>query len=70
MESPQRFIKEPRIKVDDILTILDGVKADIRAAEGLPEKQEFKGTATETTTAQATPAPSKKKNNTKKNTTT
>jgi len=29
----QRFIKEPRIKLNDILTILDEVKAEIIASE-------------------------------------
>jgi hypothetical protein len=29
----QRFIREPRIKLDDILTILDEVKAEIIATE-------------------------------------
>jgi hypothetical protein len=30
----QRFIKEPRIKLSDMLTILDEVKAEIIATEG------------------------------------
>jgi hypothetical protein len=39
----QRFIKEPRIKLNDILTILDEVKAEIIASEeegkeALPEE--------------------------------
>ena len=36
----QRFIKEPRIKLNDMLTILDEVKAEILAAEGKEEKKE------------------------------
>ena len=35
----QRFIKEPRIKLDDMLTILDEVKAEIIASEEA-EKQD------------------------------
>ena len=35
----QRFIKEPRIKLNDILTILDEVKAEIIASEE-QEKEE------------------------------
>jgi hypothetical protein len=65
----QRYIKEPQLKVDDLLTILDGVKSEIKAAEGTPEKQDFEGTATETTTEKKS-IPSKKNNQTKKNTTT
>ncbi|MBE3123036.1 MAG: hypothetical protein IMZ53_00745 [Thermoplasmata archaeon] len=30
----QRFIKEPRIKMNDMLKILDEIKAEILAAEG------------------------------------
>ncbi len=36
----QRYIKEPRIKLNDMLTILDEVKAEILAAEGIEEKKE------------------------------
>jgi hypothetical protein len=36
----QRFIKEPRIKVNDMLKILDEIKAEILAAEGKEEKKE------------------------------
>ena len=32
----QRFIKEPRIKVDDFVKILDAVKEEILTAEGKP----------------------------------
>ncbi|MBN1861874.1 MAG: hypothetical protein JW840_10500 [Candidatus Thermoplasmatota archaeon] len=35
----QRFIKEPRVKLNDMLTILDEVKAEIIACEE-QEKQE------------------------------
>lgn len=35
----QRFIKEPRIKLNDMLTILDEVKAEILAAEGATESK-------------------------------
>jgi hypothetical protein len=38
----QRFIKEPRIKLNDMLTILDEVKAEILAAEGTAETKEDK----------------------------
>jgi len=36
----QRFIKEPRIKLNDMLTILDEVKAEIIAAEKIEATQE------------------------------
>ena len=36
----QRFIKEPRIKLNDMLTILDEVKAEILATEGKEETNE------------------------------
>jgi hypothetical protein len=36
----QRFIKEPRIKLSDMLTILDEVKAEIIAAEKIEATQE------------------------------
>lgn len=36
----QRFIKEPRIKLNDMLTILDEVKAEILASETESEKTE------------------------------
>jgi len=36
----QRFIKEPRIKLSDMLTILDEVKAEIIAAEGTEATKE------------------------------
>ncbi len=36
----QRYIKEPRIKLNDMLTILDEVKAEILAAEEVEEKKE------------------------------
>jgi hypothetical protein len=36
----QRFNKEPRIKVNDMLKILDEIKAEILAAEGKEEKKE------------------------------
>ena len=36
----QRFIKEPRIKVNDMLKILDEIKVEILAAEGKEEKKE------------------------------
>jgi hypothetical protein len=35
----QRFIKEPRIKLNDILTILDEVKAEIIASEEQQEEE-------------------------------
>lgn len=44
----QRFIKEPRIKLNDMLKILDEVKAEILASEGncettdeLPKEEMF-----------------------------
>jgi len=36
----QRFIKEPRIKLNDMLTILDEVKAEILASEAEGEPTE------------------------------
>jgi hypothetical protein len=36
----QRFIKEPRIKLSDMLTILDEVKTEIIAAEGIESTKE------------------------------
>jgi hypothetical protein len=36
----QQFNKEPRIKVNDMLKILDEIKAEILAAEGKEEKKE------------------------------
>jgi len=36
----QRFIKEPRIKMNDMLKILDEIKVEILAAEGKEEKKE------------------------------
>jgi len=36
----QRFIKEPRIKLHDMLTILDEVKAEILATEAKEETKE------------------------------
>lgn len=36
----QRFIKEPRIKLNDMLTILDEVKAEILASEQDSEETE------------------------------
>jgi hypothetical protein len=36
----QRFIKEPRIKLNDMLKILDEVKAEILASEGKNESIE------------------------------
>jgi hypothetical protein len=36
----QRFIKEPRIKLNDMLKILDEIKVEILAAEGKEEKKE------------------------------
>ena len=46
----QRFIKEPRIKLHDMLTILDEVKAEIIASEEA-EKQDEK------TQEESTPVP-------------
>jgi len=37
----QRFIKEPRIKLNDMLTILDEVKAEIIASEEQENEQEI-----------------------------
>lgn len=37
----QRFIKEPRIKLNDMLTILDEVKAEIIASEEQEKEQEI-----------------------------
>jgi hypothetical protein len=37
----QRFIKEPRIKLHDILTILDEVKAEIIASEEAERQEEI-----------------------------
>jgi hypothetical protein len=37
----QRFIKEPRVKLNDMLTILDEVKAEILAAEAEEKKEEI-----------------------------
>ena len=36
----QRYIKEPRIKMNDMLKILDEIKAEILATEGEEEKKE------------------------------
>ena len=36
----QRFIKEPRIKMNDMLKILDEIETEILAAEGKDEKKE------------------------------
>jgi len=36
----QRFIKEPRIKLHDMVKILDEVKAEILATEGKSENKE------------------------------
>ena len=37
----QRFIKEPRIKLHDMLTILDEVKAEIIASEEAEKREEL-----------------------------
>ncbi len=37
----QRFIKEPRIKLHDMLTILDEVKAEIIASEEVEKQNEM-----------------------------
>jgi hypothetical protein len=36
----QRFVKEPRVKLEDMLKILDEVKAEILATEGKSEMKE------------------------------
>ena len=36
----QRFVKEPRIKMNDMLKILDEIKAEILSTEGKEEKKE------------------------------
>ena len=66
----QRFIKEPRLKIDDILTILDGVKAEILAGEGSSEQPQATEPISDAAPGQQTPGLSKKKNKKKKNTTT
>ena len=38
----QRFIREPRIKLEDILTILDEVKAEIVASEESEQQENLK----------------------------
>jgi hypothetical protein len=38
----QRFIKEPRVKLHDMLKILDEVKAEILATEGKAESEEIR----------------------------
>ncbi|MBE3137439.1 MAG: hypothetical protein IMZ43_08645 [Thermoplasmata archaeon] len=59
----QRFIKEPRIKMNDMLKILDEIKAEILAAEGKEEKkEEIKEEVAGQTVEQGTPDASNKKN--------
>jgi len=59
----QRFIKEPRIKMNDMLKILDEIKAEILAAEGKEEKkEEIKEEAAVQTVEQGTPCASNNKN--------
>jgi hypothetical protein len=50
----QRFIKEPRIKLQDMLTILDEVKAEIIASEEAEEQNE-KNTEKSATVIQSEP---------------
>jgi hypothetical protein len=47
----QRFIKEPRIKMNDMLKILDEIKAEILATEG---KEEIKEEVADQTVDQGT----------------
>lgn len=59
----QRFIKEPRIKMSDMLKILDEIKAEILAAEGKEEKkEEIKEEVAGQTVEQGTPDASNNKN--------
>jgi hypothetical protein len=55
----QRFIKEPRIKMNDMLKILDEIKAEILATEG---KEEIKEEVAGQTVEQGTPDASNNKN--------
>ncbi|MCX6662894.1 MAG: hypothetical protein NTZ75_01440 [Euryarchaeota archaeon] len=59
----QRFIKEPRIKMNDMLKILDEIKAEILAAEGKAgKKEEIKEEVAGQTVEQGTPDASNNKN--------
>jgi flagellar basal body-associated protein FliL len=52
----QRFIKEPRIKMNDMLKILDEIKAEILSTEGKEEKkEEIKEEVADQTMEQETP---------------
>jgi hypothetical protein len=59
----QRFIKEPRIKMNDMLKILDEIETEILAAEGKDEKkEEIKEEVAGQTVEQGTPDASNNKN--------